>query len=111
MIAAREDFDMEPRKSRRRFLGLAGASATSALLLSTATGRADDPPKKDKTEKKTYQGTSKKADIIEALGMAIQAAHKATPGADILIQWTLKGISGRDGGIAGFTEVTVAIEV
>jgi hypothetical protein len=102
---------MEPRKSRRKFLGLAGAAASGVMLFSAARVRADDASKKAKAEKKAYQGTSKKANIQEALELAIQAAHKAASGtADHLVQWTLKEISGSDGGVAGSTTVTVTIE-
>ncbi len=103
---------MEARKSRRRFLGLASAGASGAVLLGAREIKAEDPPKKDKAEKKTFKGTSKKSNLQEALGLAITAAHKAAPGvSDHLVQWTLKDVSGSDGGIAGLTELTVTIEV
>ena len=43
------------------------------------------------------------------LDLAIQAAQQAAPGADRLINWTLKGVSGRQGGITGLKECTVVI--
>jgi hypothetical protein len=100
---------MATPKSRRRFLGLIGAGTSASLLLGAGSGRADEP-KKDKAEKKPFQGTSKKGNFQEALDLAIAAAQKSAPGADRLVQWTLKEVSGRDGGIAGFREVTVTIE-
>jgi len=99
---------MGQRKSRRGFLGLVSAAGSAAVLLGTAVARADDPKKENKEKK--FSGTSKKANFEEALGLAIKEAHKSAKGADRMVQWTLKEVSGRDGGIAGFTELTVTIE-
>jgi hypothetical protein len=87
-----------------------GAGASAALLLGAGQTQAEDTKKAKKSEKKTFQGTSKKADFKEALELAIKEAHKAAPGADRLVQWILKEVSGRDGGISGATELTVTIE-
>jgi hypothetical protein len=46
----------------------------------------------------------------EALDAAIQAALDSAKGADRMVTWSLKKVSGREGGIAGFNEVTVMIE-
>jgi hypothetical protein len=59
---------------------------------------------------KTFKGTSNKGNVQQALNLAIQAAQQAATGADRLIAWTLKEVSGRRGGIAGFNEVIVAIK-
>jgi hypothetical protein len=59
---------------------------------------------------KTFKGTSKNGNVQKALDLAIQAARQAAPGADRLIEWTLKEISGRDGGITGLKEATVVIK-
>lgn len=61
------------------------------------------------SEENEYTGTSKKGDLQEALQLAIQAVV-LPPGADRMVEWTLKEVSGRQGGFAGFNEVTVAIE-
>jgi hypothetical protein len=58
---------------------------------------------------KTFQGTSKVGNLQKALDAAIQAALQSAPGADRLVSWTLKKVTGRQGGIAGFREVTVTI--
>jgi hypothetical protein len=58
---------------------------------------------------RTFKGTSKNGNVQKALDAAIQAALQSAQGADRMVQWTLKVISGRRGGIAGFNEVTVAI--
>jgi hypothetical protein len=98
------------QKSRRGFLGMVGAGASATLLLGARHARAEDTKKAEKPEKKTFQGTSRKADFKEALELAVKEAHKSAPAADRLVQWTLKEVSGRDGGISGATELTVTIE-
>src|SRR5262245_53325656 len=100
---------MELRKSRRGFLGLLGAGAAGSVLLPPARA-ADDAPKKGKPKKKAFKGTSKKGNLQEALNLAVQAALKSVKGADRLAEWTLKDVSGRQGGVAGFNEVVVTIE-
>ncbi len=59
---------------------------------------------------KTFKGTSKIGNVQKALDLAIQAAQQAAPGADRLVNWTLKGVSGRQGGITGLKECTVVIK-
>ena len=58
---------------------------------------------------RTFKGTSKTGSVQKALDAAIQAAQQAVPGADRIIVWTLKAVSGRQGGITGLREVTVTI--
>jgi len=59
---------------------------------------------------KTFKGTSKASNVQKALDLALQAAQQAAPGADRLIEWTLKEVTGRRGGIAGLKEATVVIK-
>lgn len=58
---------------------------------------------------KTFKGTSKTGNVQKALDVAIQTAQETAPGADRMIVWTLKEVSGRHGGIAALKEVTVVI--
>ena len=58
---------------------------------------------------KTFKGTSNAGNVQKALDAAIQEAQQSAPGADRLVNWTLKKVAGRRGGIAGFKEVTVTI--
>jgi hypothetical protein len=58
---------------------------------------------------KTFTGTAKNGNLQRALDLAIQAAQQSASGADRLVTWKLKSVSGRRGGIAGFREVVVAI--
>jgi len=59
---------------------------------------------------KTFKGTSKIGNVQKALDIAIQAAQQAAPGADRLVNWTLKEVSGRQGGLTGLKECTVVIK-
>lgn len=59
---------------------------------------------------KTFEGTSKQGNVQKALDAAVQAAQQAAPGADRAVVWTLKSISGRQGGLTGQKEATVAIK-
>jgi hypothetical protein len=58
---------------------------------------------------KTFKGTAKNGNLQKALDAAIQAALKSATGSDRMVTWRLKAVSGRQGGIAAFREVTVAI--
>lgn len=91
---------------RRSFLRLLGITTVAAAGITEGQEtHGDTPPKK-----RTFKGTSKKGDIDEALQQAIAAAERSVRHPDAMVTWTLKGISGRSGGIAGFREVTVTIE-
>jgi hypothetical protein len=59
---------------------------------------------------KLFRGTSKTGNVQKALDLAIKAAQQSATGADRLVEWTLKQVSGRQGGIAGFHETTVVIK-
>jgi len=59
---------------------------------------------------KTFKGTSNTGNLQKALDLAIQAAQKAAPGADQVTTWTLDTVTGRQGGLLGLKEVTVAIK-
>jgi hypothetical protein len=103
---------MEPGSGRRSFLGLLGMGASGSVLLALTgeAGAGARRPKPRGATRATYRGTSKKGNLQEALDLAVQAAQKAAPGADWQVAWTLKEVSGREGGIAGLNEVTVTIE-
>ena len=66
---------------------------------------------KKATECKVYSGSSRKGDIQEALANAIEEARKASSGADFQVKWTLKKVSGVNGGISPLNIATVEIEV
>jgi hypothetical protein len=91
--------------NRRRAVGLT-AAGTAALFAGAVQAQTDD-----NKECKTYSGISRKGDIQEALGNAIAEAHKATPGADRQVRWTIKKVSGVNGGIDPLNTATVEIEV
>ena len=79
------------------------------MALTGGSARAQDDAKKDK-EYKVYSGSSKKGDIQEAVANAIEEARKAAPGADRQVHWTIKKVSGVNGGIDPLNIVTVEIE-
>ncbi len=91
--------------NRRRAVGLT-AAGTAALIAGAVQAQTDD-----KNEYKTYSGSSKKGDVQEALANAIVEAHKATPGADRQVRWTIKKVFGVNGGIDPINTATVEIEV
>src|SRR5262245_61351835 len=101
---------MDTRKPRRGFLGLVGATVSGAVLALTGrpalAGHGDDYEAKGKP----FPGTSKKGDLGEALDTAIKAALASTNVSDAQAKWTIKGVSGVRGGIAGRNEITVTID-
>jgi hypothetical protein len=92
--------------SRRKAVKLTTAGA--AVALTTAVTRAQTDATK---ECKTDSGSSRKGNFEEALGAAIDEARKAMPGADRQVKWTLKKVSGVNGGIDPLNILTVEIEV
>jgi hypothetical protein len=93
--------------TRRRAVKLTATGAAAALV----AGRAEAQDSASQEYKKTFSGSSRKGDIQEALAAAIQEAHKAMPGADRQVRWTLKKVSGVNGGIDPLNIATVEIEV
>ena len=91
--------------NRRRAVTLT-AAGTAALVAGVVHAQTDD-----KKECKTYSGNSMKGDVQEALADAIANAHKGMPGADIQVRWTLKKVSGVNGGISPLNTAKVEIDV
>lgn len=89
---------------RRTFLGIVGGGIVGGVTLGGQEGHGDTRPVKE------FHGTSRKGDMEEALNKAIAAAQSSIRHPDGMVNWTLKTVSGRQGGIAGFREVTVTIE-
>ena len=90
--------------NRRRFLNLLGLGAVGAAAMTQGQEAHGDPPKR------VFTGRSKSGDIKEALRNAIAAAERSVRHPDAMVEWTLKTVSGRSGGIAGFRDVTVTID-
>lgn len=91
-------------KNRRAFLRLLGITGFTAVAMTDGQESHGQPPKRE------FRGTSKKGDVAEALEKAISAAQGSVRHPDAMVEWSLKRIAGRSGGIAGFREVTVTIE-
>ena len=101
---------MKARNSRRAFLSVAGLAAASGALLAGSTAHGDEVPKDVKPKRKEFSGTSKKGNLQEGLELAIKSAMDAAPGADRQVRWTLKGVSGVQGGLVPTNDLTVTIE-
>jgi hypothetical protein len=72
--------------------------------------RVADDQGHEAASRKSFEGTSTDGNLQKALNQAIAAAQSGVTIADWLTEWTMKSISGRRGGIAGFDEVTVTID-
>jgi hypothetical protein len=59
---------------------------------------------------KLFSGSSRKGNFEEALADAITKARASAPGADRQVRWTLKEVSGVNGGIDPLNILTVEIE-
>lgn len=84
---------------------LGAAAAAGSLVATGQEGHGDESARK-----KMFKGTSNSGDFEQALQKAIAAAERSVRHPDAMVEWTLKSISGRNGGIAGFRDVTVTIE-
>lgn len=92
------------KNNRRSFLRLLGITGFTAAIMTDGQESHGQPPKLE------FSGTSKKGDVDDALHKAISAAQGSVRHPDAMVEWTLKRITGRNGGFAGFNEVTVTIE-
>ena len=101
---------MKSRNSRRAFLGLAGVGAAGVTLLAGRAAHGGERPNDAKPKGKEFSGTSKTGNLQEALELALKTAMDAAPGADRQVSWTLKTISGRQGGLVPANEVRVTID-
>lgn len=59
---------------------------------------------------KKFEGTSNNGNFQEALEYAINNALTSTGVADEGVTWTLANVGGRNGTLAGISELTVTIE-
>ena len=64
---------------------------------------------KEKYEGK-FTGTSETGDFQEALKNAIAEAHKASGGADMIIEWKLDNVTGENGGFNPVDKLHVTIQ-
>ncbi len=86
----------------------------AAIALAAAFAQEGKPDAGSHGEEDAYHhvsGTSKEGDLASALKAAVRAASDLVgqKGADLLVAWEVEKISGRQGGFAGFREVTVTI--
>jgi hypothetical protein len=101
-----------PNKPGRRPLPLAFALVTLAAAMA-----AGAPPARGQISVRpdrgggTYVGTSPRGDLQEALNDAVERALRARPGADRMVRYRVREITGERGGIAGVNVLRVTIEV
>src|SRR4051812_4250866 len=91
---------------------LLGAGSAAAQGQSKGVrGNAADAPSPRESRKggrrHTYSGSSIKGNFEDALKDAINKARAAAPGADRQVRWTLKEVSGVNGGISPLNTLTV----
>src|SRR5262245_56001629 len=60
---------------------------------------------------RTYGGASPRGNFQEALNDAVAQAMRAQPGADRLVRYRLREVTGEQGGIAGINLIRVTIEL
>src|SRR4051794_35092495 len=96
---------------------LLGAGSAAAQGQSKGAGgresAADAPSQRESRRpgrRHTYSGSSIKGNFEDALKDAINKARAAAPGADRQVRWTLKEVSGVNGGISPLNTLTVEIE-
>ena len=68
-------------------------------------------PARDTGALRVYTGVSNQGDIQEALDDAVARALRALPGADRMVQYRVRDITGEQGGIRGANVLRVTIEV
>jgi hypothetical protein len=91
--------------TRRTAVGLTAAGTAAALAAGGATAQESQGGRR-----RTYAGSSRSGNLEEALKDAINKALAAAPGADRQVRWTLRMVSGVNGGIAPLNVLTVEIE-
>jgi hypothetical protein len=91
--------------SRRKAVKLTAAGAAAAITTAVTHAQTDSTK-----ECKTFSGSSRNGKFEDAVTAAIDAARKAMPG-DREVKWTLKKVSGVNGGIDPLNIMTVEIEV
>ncbi|HEU4751474.1 MAG TPA: BsuPI-related putative proteinase inhibitor [Armatimonadota bacterium] len=88
----------------------AGLLALSITVAAAQVNRG--APARDTSQTvRVYEGVSTEGDFQQALDRAVGRALRAMPGADRMIQYRVREITGEQGGIRGVNTIRVAIEV
>ena len=95
---------MTQNNQRRQFLRLLGIGGLGVVVAADGQESHGDVPKRE------FRGVSKSGDVGEALHNAVAAAERSVRHPDAMVEWRIKSVSGRSGGIAGMSELTVTIE-
>ena len=89
----------------------------AALALMAAYAVQAQPERRPSREshpvarQRVFEGTSRKGSVDEALQNAVAAALRSLPGADRMVRYRVRDITGESGGIAGLNVVRVTIEL
>lgn len=86
---------------------LLGAAAAGAQPVPDRPGAARSEPQAIRV----YEGVSRRGNLQEALDDAVARALRALPGADRMVRYRVREITGEQGGIAGVNVLRVTIEV
>src|SRR5688572_297177 len=95
---------------RRRVLWIAGIAAVLAIAGAQA-GREGRPERDPGRGVRIFEGVSDKGEFQEALDDAVNRALRSLPGADRMVRYRVREITGEHGGIRGANIVRVQIEV
>jgi hypothetical protein len=91
---------------------VAAAVAAGAVLFSFAVASAQVRTQPREPQGiRVYQGVSDTGEFQQALDRAVAAALRAQPGADRMVRYRVREITGEQGGIAGVNSLRVEIEV
>jgi hypothetical protein len=101
------------RRSRRPFVWplLALVALAAAGTLGAQPGRTQEGARPGSPGPRVYEGVSRRGDFQEALNDAVERALRALPGADRMVRYRVREITGERGGFAGVNVLRVTIEV
>lgn len=85
--------------------------AASLVLLAVAGAQVAHRPVEAAQRTRSYEGVSDRGELQTALNDAVRKAARAQPGADRLIRYRVREITGEQGGIRGLNTVRVNIEL
>jgi len=99
---------------RRFTISRAWIACACALAFAAVAGAQvgrDDPNTGDGEPLRIFEGTSTRGSLQEALNDASARALRSLPGADRMVRYRVREITGEHGGIAGRNTIHVSIEV
>jgi Intracellular proteinase inhibitor len=98
-------------QGRRVLYGIAAAALLAAGTAGAQRARSARGARPPQPAARTFEGVSQHGNLQEALNDAVAKALKSLPGADRMVRYRLREVTGEQGGIAGVNVVRVTIEV